>query len=198
MFTTRRQFLTSTLAAGAAFSMQRSLAEETPVQSIYSVGTYMLDLASAKKAGLDGVQIPLGLAGDDLDVANAGVRTDYQEKKRLTGLPIRSFSISPLCPHPLATDRRAPRWLEQSINAAKDLDARVILVPFFGEADLLTREGKVKEAEVDVVVKRLRDAAPRRGCRGRFGDRELRECCREPAHSRSDRACCGPGLLRRL
>ena len=63
----------------------------------------------AKKAGLDGVQIPLGLAGDDLDVANAGVRTDYQEKKRLTGLPIRSFSISPLCPHPLATDRRALR-----------------------------------------------------------------------------------------
>jgi len=32
--------------------------------------------------------------------------------------------------NPLATDPRGPAWLEQSIDAAKDLGAKVILVAF--------------------------------------------------------------------
>jgi len=161
MFPTRRQFLATTLAAGAAFSVQRASAVETPAQCHYPVGTCMLDLIGAKKAGLDGVQIPVSLAGDDLDVANAGVRAAYQEKKHATGLPISSFSITNLCQYPLAIDTRAPRWLRQAIDAASELEARVILAPFFEQADLLTKDGKLKEDEVDEVVKRLKDAARR-------------------------------------
>ena len=63
--------------------------------------------------------------------------------------------------HPLASDPRAPAWLEQSIDAARDLGARVILVAFFGNGDLLDGDGKVKEAAVDVAVERIKAAAPR-------------------------------------
>jgi len=56
---------------------------------------------------------------------------------------------------------RGPSWLEQSIDAARDLGAKVILVAFFSKGDLLDADGKVKKQDVDVVVQRLRDAAPR-------------------------------------
>lgn len=39
--------------------------------------------------------------------------------------------------NPLASDPRAPAWLEQSIDAARDLGAGVILVAFFGKGNLL-------------------------------------------------------------
>jgi L-ribulose-5-phosphate 3-epimerase len=62
--------------------------------------------------------------------------------------------------NPLVSEPRAPAWLEQSIDAAKDLGAGVILVAFFGKGDLL-KDGQVKAAEVDVAVQRLKAAAPR-------------------------------------
>ena len=61
----------------------------------------------------------------------------------------------------LATDPRGPSWLEQSIDAAADLGAKVILVAFFANGDLLGADGRVKEADVDSVVSRLKAAAPR-------------------------------------
>jgi sugar phosphate isomerase/epimerase len=78
-----------------------------------------------------------------------------------TGLPICSLMMGLLNSYPLASDPRGPAWLEQSIDAAKDLGARVILVAFFGKGDLLGADGKVKPADVDVVVQRLKAAAPR-------------------------------------
>jgi sugar phosphate isomerase/epimerase len=63
--------------------------------------------------------------------------------------------------YPLASDPRGPAWLEQSIDAAHDLGAKVILVAFFSKGDLLDSVGKIKQADVDVVVKRLQAAAPR-------------------------------------
>jgi len=77
-----------------------------------------------------------------------------------TGLPISSLMMGLLNECPLATDPRAPAWLEQSIAAAADLGAKVVLVAFFGNGDLLDPDGRLKTAEVDAVVTRLRQAAP--------------------------------------
>jgi sugar phosphate isomerase/epimerase len=63
--------------------------------------------------------------------------------------------------YPLATDPRGPAWLDQSIDAAGKLGAKVILVAFFGNGDLLDDQGRLKPAEVDTVVQRLKTAAPR-------------------------------------
>jgi L-ribulose-5-phosphate 3-epimerase len=78
-----------------------------------------------------------------------------------TGLPISSLMMALLNDCALATDPRAPAWLEQSIDAAHDLGAKVILVAFFGNGDLLGSDGRVKESDVDSVVTRLEAAAPR-------------------------------------
>ena len=61
-----------------------------------------------------------------------------------TGLVISSFMMGLLNANPLASDPRGPAWLEQSIDAAKDLGAKVILVAFFGKGSLL--EGDQTEA----------------------------------------------------
>ena len=58
-----------------------------------------------------------------------------------TGLVISSFMMGLLNSNPLASDPRGPAWLEQSIDAAKDLGAGVILVAFFGKGSLLDGDG---------------------------------------------------------
>lgn len=165
MNTTRRDFLGGALAAGATLagcSLVDARAESPPlILPPLPVGSCTLGLEAAQRAGLDGVEVPLQLAGDQLDVATAGVWQGYQRRCKETKLPICSLMMGLLNSYPLASDPRGPRWLEQAITAARHLGARVILVAFFGKGDLLGADGKVKRAELDVVVDRLKAAAPK-------------------------------------
>ncbi len=124
------------------------------------IGSCRIGLADARKAGLDGVEIGVGGPADTLQIADSAVRQKYKEEMQQTGLVISSFMMGLLNGNPLASDPRAPAWLEQSIDAAKDLGAGVILVAFFGKGSLLEGD-QVKKADVDVVVERLKAAAPR-------------------------------------
>jgi sugar phosphate isomerase/epimerase len=158
---TRRNFLqASALLAGAAL-VPGLHAAETPATGNLRIGACVVGLGQAKQAGLDGVEVGVGDAADRLSIADPVVRRRYHEQMKQTGLPICSLMMGLLNSYPLASDPRGPAWLEQSIDAAKDLGARVILVAFFGKGDLLGPDGKVKSADVDVVVQRLKTAAPR-------------------------------------
>jgi sugar phosphate isomerase/epimerase len=68
--------------------------------------------------------------------------------------------------YPLATDPRASVWLEQAIDAAADLQARVILLAFFSKGDLLGPDGQVKADELTEAIARIKKAAPRAADRG--------------------------------
>ena len=124
------------------------------------IGSCRIGLADAQKAGLDGVEIGVGGPADTLQIADPAVRQRYKDEMRQTGLVISSFMMGLLNGNPLASDPRGPAWLEQSIDAAKDLGARVILVAFFGKGSLLEGD-QLKQADVEVVVERLKAAAPR-------------------------------------
>jgi len=124
------------------------------------VGSCVVGLVDAKKAGLDGVEIRVGNPAEKLEVADPAVRQKYKDEMRETGLVISSFMMGLLNSNPLASDPRGPAWLEQSIDAAKELGAGVILVAFFGKGSLL-QAGELKKDDVDVVVQRLKAAAPR-------------------------------------
>jgi sugar phosphate isomerase/epimerase len=160
---TRRTFLkgaTVGLASGGA--MAQLLAEAAPASpsARIRIGSCVIGLEQAKQAGLDGVEIGVGNAADQLRVADPAVRQQYKEQMASTGRVISSFMMGVLNSNPLASDPRAPAWLEQSIGAAKDLGAGVILVAFFGKGNLLDG-GQLKPADVEVVVQRLKAAAPR-------------------------------------
>lgn len=160
--TNRREFISRTSAALAgSFLVPHLTFGANPVSAKIKVGACVVNLDQAKQAGLEGVEVWAGDPGDRLAIASDKTRENYKEQMKKTGLPICSIMMGLLNSAPLATDSRAPAWLEQTIDGARDLGARVILVAFFGNGDLLDGNGKVKEAHVDEVVKRLKVAAPR-------------------------------------
>lgn len=159
--TTRRGFLkvAATGFAGVALWPELEKLQAASAGKI-RIGSCMIGLEQAKQAGLDGVEVGCGNAAERLSIAMPETRAKYKEQMQNTGLPICSLMMGLLNSYPLATDPRGPAWLEQSIGAARDLGARVILVAFFGKGDLLGPDGQIKETELDEVIKRLKAAAP--------------------------------------
>lgn len=158
MITTRRSFLRSSALCVPAASWASAL---LAVPSGIRFGTCMLDHEQAKLAGFDGVEIRPGKPADLLEIADPAVRQKYKDLAQKTGVANASLMLGIFNQCPLATDPRGPAWLEQAIDASRDLGAKVILVAFFGQGDLLDADGKLKEADVDTVVERLKAAAPR-------------------------------------
>jgi L-ribulose-5-phosphate 3-epimerase len=159
----RRTFIAGTvtgLISGTVLVAFTVRAADAALNARIRIGSCRVNLEQGKQAGVDGVEIEVGNAADRLRVADAAVRQQYKEQMAQTGLKISSFMMGLLNSNPLASDPRAPEWLEQSVDAAKDLGAGVILVAFFGKGNLL-QDRHVKQADVDVVVKRLMAAAPR-------------------------------------
>jgi sugar phosphate isomerase/epimerase len=165
MRSTRRGFLCETAGAATGLALWPSVSTiETAVgdeNAAIRIGACVVGLEQGRKAGLDGVEVPAGGPADRLEITRAEVREKYRYKSKLTGVSISSLMMGLLNECPMATDPRAPAWLEQCIDAASALEAKVILVAFFGNGDLLDRGGQVKKTDVDSVVGRLKAAAPR-------------------------------------
>jgi L-ribulose-5-phosphate 3-epimerase len=165
MWTTRRTFLKGLVAAGGIAAGLDSFpkgAFATPAAATkFRLGSCMIGLEAAQQAGLDGVEVRVGnQAQDRLEIADPAVRQRYKDQMKATGLTISSLMMGLLNSYPLASDPRGPAWLDQSIEAAKDLGAGVVLVAFFGKGNLL-ENGQLKTADVDVVVERIKAAAPK-------------------------------------
>lgn len=173
MHITRRDFLKAG-ALGVAALPLLTVKARAEVEIRLSACDWSLGVANtpesfdvAKAVGLDGVEISAtGDVGDKMDIANPALRQAYKDAAQRTGLVVSSVAMGCLNNYPFATDERAPAWLEQTIEATADLDAKVILLAFFGKGDLLDgggllrRGGGLKEKEVDTVVERLIAAAP--------------------------------------
>jgi L-ribulose-5-phosphate 3-epimerase len=163
MLISRRGFLhgTATGLVGAAIMPQLlSAQEKKPSRAKLHIGSCMINLDQAKQAGLEGAEIKVGDAAERLAVADPKIRAEYKQKMKETGLVIPSFMMGLLNTYPLASDPRGPAWLQQSIDAAKDLGDKVILVAFFGKGSL-GDGGQIKQTDVDSAVQRLKAAAPR-------------------------------------
>ncbi len=158
MSPTRRTFLrqTSAAAAAALWLPKKAQAAELKIK----VGACVVGLDAAKQAGLDGVEVGAGNEADELNIFKAETRAKYKAQMRSSGLPIASIMMGLFNHFPLATDPRAPAWLNQCIDAAKDLSIQTILVAFFGKGDLQSGK-KIKEAEFASAVRRIKAAAPR-------------------------------------
>ncbi len=164
---TRRQFMWGSAAGLAAFPALRRLAASRPGAPRIRISCCHTDFLDAKKSGLDGVELNAGGPAERLKIADPDYRAKIKDLMKETGLATSSLMMSLLNSNPLASDPRGPAWLEQCIEAAGDLGAHAILVAFFGKGDL--KQGKeVKKADVDVVVERIKAAAPRAKAAGVF------------------------------
>lgn len=110
----------------------------------------------AKAIGLDGVQVSLGTAADDMRLRKAEVQEQYRAAARTAGLEIASLAIGELNEVPYKSDPRTVAWVTDSVEVCVALGVRVVLLAFFGKGDL-----RDDPAGVDEVVRRLKVVAPK-------------------------------------
>ena len=113
-------------------------------------------LAVGKQIGLDGVQISLGTAANDMHLRQASVQDQYRGLAKETGVEVASLAIGTLNDIPYKSDERTIAWVSDSIDACKAMGCRVVLLAFFGNGDL-----KGDKAGTDEVVRRLKGVAPK-------------------------------------
>ncbi|WP_163377717.1 sugar phosphate isomerase/epimerase family protein [Cyclobacterium sp. SYSU L10401] len=110
----------------------------------------------AREIGLEGLQVSLGTAQNDMHLRQAGVQQAFLEASREHGVAIASLAIGELNRVPYKSAPETVAWVRDSIGVAKALGCTNVLLAFFGEGDL--REDPEGQAE---VVRRLRKVAPK-------------------------------------
>jgi L-ribulose-5-phosphate 3-epimerase len=164
--TSRRQWLnrmTVTTSAALLFSRLHPLLAEAgsrgfkigaPDWSLKRFDTTCFDLA--KQIGLDGVQLDLGNPENGLHLRHAEVQQSYLEASRKSGVAIGGLALGALNETPLKSEPRAAIWVHDSIEAARALRVKVILVAQFWHGDVL---GDAQGIDRTVAV--LQELAPR-------------------------------------
>ena len=113
-------------------------------------------LALAKQLGLDGVQVSMGSVDNDLQLRRAEVQRGYREAATAAGVRIGGVALDLMNQVPYKSDPRTEQWVSDSIDVARALGVRVVLLAFFEKGDL--RNDPEGQAE---VVRRLKRVAPK-------------------------------------
>ena len=111
----------------------------------------------AKEIGLDGVQADFGYDGYKLGLRTAEHQQAYHAAMRRTGLVVSSMAICEMNGVPLKSDPRAAAWLGESLDVCHAMGLPLVMTASFGRGDL----DMSHTAEIDHVVKVLRDVAPK-------------------------------------
>jgi sugar phosphate isomerase/epimerase len=111
--------------------------------------------AIAREIGLDGVQVSLGTASDDMKLRKPEVQQQFKEAARRAGVQIASLAIGELNSVPFKSDPRTNDWVRDSVPVMQALGLKVVLLAFFGQGDLAG-----DAAGTDEVVRRLKTVAP--------------------------------------
>lgn len=111
-------------------------------------------LQTARKIGLDGVQVSLGTLANNMQLRRPEIQQQYREMAAGTGVEIGGLAIGELNNIPYKSDPRTEEWVSDSIEVAQQLGCKVILLAFFGKGDLKNDDAGQKE-----VIRRLRKVA---------------------------------------
>lgn len=113
-----------------------------------------LDLG--QKIGLDGIQLSLGTADNQMHLRQKKVQLAYKETATQLNMQFSGLALGELNNIPYKSDLRAEEWVSDSIDVAKALGIKVILLAFFNNGDL-----KNDNAGQKVVIQRLKKVAPK-------------------------------------
>jgi sugar phosphate isomerase/epimerase len=111
-------------------------------------------LSVAKDLGLDGVQVSMGTVDNDLHLRRPDVQRAYRDAAASTAVRIGGIALDVMNQVPYKSDPRTEQWVSDSIDVARALDVRAILLAFFDKGDL--RNDPDGQAE---VVRRLKGVA---------------------------------------
>ncbi len=111
---------------------------------------------TAKQIGLDGVQVSLNTAKNTDFLQRPDVQQTYLEASKRTGVQIGGLALGILNEIPYKSDPRAEVWVSESIDVAKAVGVKTVLLAFFSKNDL-----KDDVAGTKTVIERLRKVAPK-------------------------------------
>ncbi|WP_232834825.1 sugar phosphate isomerase/epimerase family protein [Pleomorphovibrio marinus] len=111
---------------------------------------------TAKAIGLDGLQVSLGLASNNMHLRQRSMQENYRHASKTTGVKIASLAIGELNEIPYKREAITQEWVHDSIDVANALGCTVVLLAFFGKGDLRDDPTGKKE-----VVRKLKEVAPK-------------------------------------
>jgi len=109
-----------------------------------------------KKIGLDGVQISLGTLDNGMHLRQENIQRQYKAACDKYGMTIGGIAIGEMNNIPYKSDPRAEQWVSDSIDVAKTMGVKVVLMAFFNNGDL-----KNDSAGTDETIRRLKKVAPK-------------------------------------
>ncbi len=109
-----------------------------------------------RKIGLDGIQINMGHEADDLKLRRPEVRQAYKDAAKKFGVRFSGLGLAELNNVPYKSDPRTEQWVSDSIDVAKAMGIKVVLLAFFHKNDL-----KNDAAGTQTVIERLKKVAPK-------------------------------------
>jgi sugar phosphate isomerase/epimerase len=118
-------------------------------------------LSVARQLGLDGVQVSMGSVDNDLQLRRPDVQGAYRDAVAATGVRVGGVALDLMNQVPYKSDPRTEQWVSDSIDVARALDVRVILLAFFEKGDL--RGDPEGQAEVSRRLKRVAPKAEQQG-----------------------------------
>jgi L-ribulose-5-phosphate 3-epimerase len=164
---TRRAMIRRSLqaAAGLAFAASQGASPAATHDHRFKIGACDWSIGKmdnpeafevARQIGLDGVQVSLGTAANNMRLRQPQVQEQFKDAARKAGLEVASLAIGELNNVPYKKDPRTVDWVRDCIDTCQALGVKVVLLAFFGDGDL--RDDKTG---VDEVVRRLKAVAPR-------------------------------------
>ena len=156
---TRREFLRT--AVGVSVISRFAFATETRLR--IGVTDWNLEKGAdpdavplAARLGFDGVQVSFGrkIVDDRMPLDYPEILVRYLNLSRQYKIPIDGTCVDRLHDNGLKNDKLAIKWVHDSIRLTKALNSKVLLLPFFGQRALQTRD------EMDYVGDVLRDLGP--------------------------------------
>lgn len=109
----------------------------------------------AQKMGLEGVQLSYNSKKDERYLLKPENQQAMLAASKRTGIKIASLAIGELNSTPLKSEAKTVDWVNGSIDAAKALGVKVVLLAFFSKGDLRDDDTGKK-----VVIERLKQLAP--------------------------------------
>lgn len=155
MDVSRRALLAGCLAAPAAFAAKSRVKIGVTDWNLRQTGKIEA-LALAKNIGFEGVEVSIGRQpqGDSLPLADTELQQRYVAAAKETGIALSGTCLDILHVNYLKNDKLGQKWVRDGIGITRNLNARVMLLPFFGKGALTTQQEK------DYVGDVLRELAP--------------------------------------
>lgn len=161
----RRDALRYSLGAGFSALTYPVLSRTKTTQARFTIGACDWSIGPAgdikafevaKQIGLDGVQVSLNTASDHEHLRKPAMQKLVKDAAHRSGVQIGGLAIGMLNQIPYKSDPRTEVWVQDSVDVAKALGVKNILLAFFSNNDLKNDPQGTK-----VVIERLKAVAPK-------------------------------------